>query len=49
MLFADSHAAAQSDDTLPDGTATIGGIAANTDGSLDQWPDVFWRLNQPVP
>ncbi len=49
MLFGDMHASAVQDDDLPADTAGIGGAAANTDGDLDLTPEVFWRLNQPVP
>ena len=49
MLFGDMHASAVGVDDVPAAGTSIGGPASNTDGDLDQYPEIFWRLNQPVP
>ncbi|MEO0586081.1 MAG: prepilin-type N-terminal cleavage/methylation domain-containing protein [Planctomycetota bacterium] len=46
MLFADSHAAAVTEDSLPVDGTTIGGPTENSVGQLNDFPDIVWRLNQ---
>ncbi|MEM6332712.1 MAG: prepilin-type N-terminal cleavage/methylation domain-containing protein [Planctomycetota bacterium] len=46
MLFADSHAAAVTEDILPADGTTIGGPNPNSVGQLNDFPDIVWRLNQ---
>jgi prepilin-type N-terminal cleavage/methylation domain-containing protein/prepilin-type processing-associated H-X9-DG protein len=48
ILYGDLHVAAQSQDQIPPPGTGIGGPNANTDGDLDQFPDTYWRTNQPV-
>ena len=48
MLLGDMHASAYRGSAVPDASAGIGGPNPNTDGNLENWPESYWRTNQPV-
>ncbi len=49
VLYADMHVSANSADQIPDpATVGIGSDTATSIGNLGQWPDIHWRLNQPL-
>ena len=48
-LFADGHVGSFNETQIPAPGTGIGGAFANTDGDLDQYTDLQWRLNSPQP